>query len=116
MEKGLAVNNQIDVELFLKGHREFYSMQEFVSAIGRTYKVMSWAARSWTRMNKFCLRFYVSAMHHTGHIYVVVNGADLFDVYITTNRGRIKEVLNDVYLEDFIGILDEKIERIEAYR
>ena len=78
-------------------------------------RVMSWGAHAWTKMNNKVLRFKVEAHRHKGHIYVAVNGADLFDIYLTTTKGTIKKEFKDIYIEDFISIVDEEIERIEEY-
>lgn len=98
-----------------KNYREFYSMSEFVQSIGRLSKVWSWGANSWTKMNPMLLRFKVQARRHKGHIYIAVNGADLFDVWLTTLSGKVKKEFKDVYLEDLIGVIDNEIEMIPEY-
>jgi len=98
-----------------KNYREFYSMEELVRTIGRTVKVWSWGANSWTKMNKALLRFKVQARRHRGHIYIAVNGLDLFDVWLTTLEGKIKKEFKDVYLEDLIDTIDNEIENIPEY-
>lgn len=57
----------------------------------------------------------VQARRHHGHIYMGVNGADLFDIYLTTAQGKIKKVFNDIYLEDVIRVIDEEIEKVDSY-
>ena len=98
MEKGENIN--IDKI----GCREFYTMDEFASTIGRTLFSITWGSHAWTKMNKNVLRFKVNAHRHKGHIYVAVNFMDLFDVYLTTTKGKIVKVFTDVYLEDFLNI------------
>lgn len=116
MQLGLEVGNKLDTDLFKRGHREFYSMNELVQAISRTMTVWSWGAKGWTKMNDFCLRFKVNGRHHKGYVYLVVNGLDLFDAYLTNNRGRIVEVEKDIFLDDLVYTLDRKIEWIEGYK
>jgi hypothetical protein len=48
-------------------------------------------------------------------VYLFVNGADLFDAYLTSSHGTIKEKIENVYLEDLFDILDKKIEYIDIY-
>lgn len=98
-----------------KQYREFYSMQEFVDSIRRTLKVLTWGTRGWTKMNKALLRFRVSAHRHKGYIFVAVNGADLFDVWLTNLKGEIKKEFTDVYLEDILTVIDNEIEKIPEY-
>jgi hypothetical protein len=57
----------------------------------------------------------VQGHHHKGHVYLVVNGSDLFDAYLTTSKGTIKSIEKDIHIEDFIDRLDVKIERIDNY-
>lgn len=109
----MKLGEKIDVSKV--GLREWVDMQGFVSAIGRTMKVMSWGAHAYRRMNKYTLRFMVQARRHHGHIYMGVNGADLFDIYLTTAQGKIKKVFNDIYLEDVIRVIDEEIEKVDSY-
>jgi len=114
----MELGKKIDHENFTKGHRPFDDMNGFVNAIRRNgiFILWSWGAHAWTKMNAYCLRFMVSGNHHKGHVYIVVNGADLFDAYLTTSRGTIKSIEKDIYIEDFIDRLDSKIERIDAYK
>ena len=102
-------------EFTKKGYREFYSMQEFVSSISRTLKVITWGARNWTKMSDYLLRVKVSAHRHKGYVYIAVNGSDLFDIWLTDIKGNIKKTFTDIYLEDLIGVIDDEIERIPKY-
>jgi len=61
------------------------------------------------------LRFTVSGHHHKGYVYIVLSGMDLFDIYYTTNQGKIKKISKDIYLDMLIDILDRDIERISTY-
>jgi hypothetical protein len=102
-------------EFIPKNYREFYSMQELVSAISRTLKVITWAACGWTKMNKALLRFRVSAHRHKGYVYIAVNGADLFDIWLTNLKGDVKKTFTDVYVEDLITVIDDEIEKMPDY-
>jgi len=102
-------------ELNQKNYRDFYSMGELHKTIRNSVKVWSWGAHNWTKMNEKLLRFTVQAHRHKGHIYIAVNGLDLFDVFLTSNRGNIKKTFTDVYLEDLISTIDNEIERIPEY-
>lgn len=109
------IGEKIDVNKFKSGHRQWDDMTEFVNALRRNMITWSWGASAWTKMNDYCLRFAVNGHHHKGHVYVTVNGGDLFDIYLTNKLGTIKKVINDVYLEDFIDTVDNNVERIPAY-
>jgi len=111
----MKINDTIDFQSFTKTHRQFHSMQELVNALRITPAVWSWGAHDWTKMNKSCLRFKVQGHHHKGYVYLVVNGADLFDVYLTTSQGTIKHIMTDVYYDDLISVIDLKVEYIDEY-
>ena len=100
--------NKIDVKEI--GCRSWDDMDGFVKVIQRTMPSICWGSHNWTKMSDNVLRFNVQARRHKGHIYVAVNGLDLFDIYLTTSHGRIVKTFNDVYLEDFLGVIDNEIE------
>jgi hypothetical protein len=53
--------------------------------------------------------------HHNKPVYLFVNGGDLFDIYITTSHGTIKEKICDIYLDELVDVIDKKIEWIDIY-
>ena len=75
----------------------------------------SWGAHAFTRIGKKALRFKVNGHHHKGHVYISVNGLDLYDVHITTTKGNIIAEINDLYCDQLAEIIDEKIEKIPEY-
>lgn len=98
-----------------KGYREFYSMRELVSTLSRLTIVWSWGAHNWTQMSKYLLRFKVQAYRHKGYIFIAVNGSDLFDVWLTDLKGNIKHTFTDIFIEDLVEVIDEKIEKQSNY-
>jgi len=76
--------------------------------------VGSWGMRKLTVFagNK-ALRMTVSGRLHSGHVYITVNGADLYDVAFCSNRGTIKKVITDVYFDDLFRVMDAVIETPE---
>lgn len=63
-------------------------------------------------------RMNVQGNHHKGHIYIFLNGMDLFDVYLTTTQGTIKDRTDEMglYFDQLVEWIDEKVERIPEYR
>jgi len=102
-------------ELNQKEYREFYSMQELVNTIRQSRKVWSWGPHAWTKISSKLLRFKVNAHRHKGHIYIAVNGADYFDIFLTTTRGRIVKTFTDIDISTLIETIDDEIERIPEY-
>ena len=102
-------------EIKLDNLADFYSMADLHSAIRRTMKVFCWGAHAWTKMNEKMLRFKVEAHRHKGHVYIAVQGNDLFIVYLTNIDGTIKKTFTDVYIDSLIDTIDTEIEYIPAY-
>ena len=78
-------------------------------------KFWSWGAQKFTNIGNRGLRFNVNAHHHKGHVYLFVNGSDLFDIYLTTTHGTIKEKICDIYIDQLVDVIDRKIEWIDIY-
>ena len=60
-------------------------------------------------------RFTVNGYHHKGHVHIVLNFMDTFDIYFTSNQGTIKKKQEGIYIDQLIEVLDNEIERIEDY-
>lgn len=91
--------------------REWHEQTEFVNAIRRNPIVWSWGATAWTTMGKYALRFKVNGYLHKGHVYLSVNASDLFVVTLTTIRGKITNIIDDVYIDNIIDVIDGVVER-----
>jgi hypothetical protein len=114
------VGEKINFDEKIKSCRVFDPKETIAQMRGMNpYKYMCWGATKFTVDNARkprMLRFYVTGMRHTGHIYVFLNGADLYDVYICTNRGTIKEVGTDLYFDMLTDWIDNRIEKTAAHR
>jgi len=90
--------------------RDIYDMAELVQAIGKTVTSMSWGSHHWQKMTEGCLKWKVQGFKHKGHVYLVCNYSDLFDIYLTTQKGKIKKVIKNVYVDMLLNTLDQAIE------
>lgn len=116
---GLGRADDTNLEPFsMKVHAPypFYDMKEFVKAISRTIKVITWGARGWSNWNNNALAFRVSARRHKGIVVIAPNGLDLFNVYLLNMQRKVKEVIENVYVEDVVDTIDRKIEFISQYK
>jgi hypothetical protein len=80
----------------------------------------SWGSHNFTIDSKTRMRLFrmtVSGRHHKGHLYIFLNGLDLFDVYLTSNQGTIKLRTPEMglYFDQLEEWIDEKVERIKDY-
>jgi hypothetical protein len=86
----------------------------------RSNKVASWGAHNFivdnTKQPRM-FRMMVQGNHFRGHVYLFLNGADLFDVYLTSIRGTIKDRTDEmgIYVDQLIDWIDRKVERIPEY-
>lgn len=82
---------------------------------GGLNKVWSWGAHKWLMFGNKAMRFTVNGYHFSGHIYIFLNGSDLYDIYYCSNRGTIKMIDTDIFCEDLTNVIDRKIEYISEY-
>ena len=80
----------------------------------------SWGCKNLTVDNtKRCkfLRINVNGHHHKGHVYIFLNGGDMFDVFLTTTKGTIKDRTEEmgIFNDMLVTWIDNKIERIPEY-
>lgn len=113
------IGTKIDAREIAKQSRNL-DPKELMALLKQDISVFfSWGSHNFTIDNaKDCrmFRMNVQGHHHTGHVYIFVNGMDLFDVYYTSNRGTIKDVDKDLYFDQLVEVIDNKIERVEAYK
>lgn len=84
------------------------------------FKFLSWGATGFTidkSIDPTMLRFKVNGHHHKGHVYIFLNFMDLFDVYLTTLQGKIKDRTDEegLYYDQLVDWIDDKVERIPEY-
>ena len=92
-------------------------MAEYIMQIFRAYLpiVWSWGFNSPTAI-KEGLRFKVQGFKFKGVVEVVYNeGADLFDVRLIKDS-EIIEVVEDVYLDCLVNVIDGLVERVNNYK
>jgi hypothetical protein len=81
------------------------------------YIYWSWGAMDECyNSQKTWFRVSVSGHHHTGYVYIFLNGADLFDVYLTTATDEtIINFVKDLYFDELVDWIDEKVEKVPEY-
>jgi hypothetical protein len=104
------------IEINKDRYTRFETMTDLVNAMRRSQKVWSWGARGWTNIENKFLKFRVSGHLFKGVVYIGVNGKDLFDIYLTNLKGVIQQELNDVYVDELVDRIDQKVERIPDYK
>jgi hypothetical protein len=109
---------KINVPEIVKGCRSL-NVQELMQLLkSDIMKFWSWGSHAFTIDSKRDTRMFrmtVSGHHHKGHVYICVNGLDLFDVYLTSNQGTIKQIGEGLYFDMLVDWIDERVERISDY-
>ena len=58
------------------------------------------------------LEFHVQGFVHKGNVRITyIEGADVFQVTLYGEDGEIKETINDVYNDNLVSVIDEKVEK-----
>lgn len=58
------------------------------------------------------LEFHVQGFVHIGNVRITyIEGADIFQVTLYGEDGELKETINDVYLDNLVSVIDEKVEK-----
>lgn len=111
-----TVGEKIDLEKAVCRTMDIEFLHKVVSQTNRMARSATWGFHNaCVTVKDQAYRFTVNGHHHKGHVHIVLNFMDLFDVYYTSNRGTIKKIDKDVYLEDLVDTLDISIERIKDY-
>lgn len=117
-----TVGEKIQIEEIIKSCRQLDPKEliNLLRASGFTF--MSWGATAFTVDNMRkprMLRFKSNGYKHKGHVYIFVNGADLFDVYLTTLQGTITEISDGshggLYFDMLADWIDTRIEKQDDY-
>lgn len=113
-----AINEKIEPSEIIKGCREL-NPKELISLLQRNRNIFwSWGANNFIvdRMKSpRMFRMLVRGHLHKGHVYIFLNGLDLFDVYYTSNRGTIKKISTGLYFDMLVNDIDITIEKIKEY-
>ena len=92
-------------------------MAEYVMQIFRAYAmvVFSWGFENPTAIVNG-LRFKVQGFKFKGTVEVVYNeDTDLFDVRLIKG-GKVVELVEDVYLDSLVDVIDYRVEKVDNYK
>jgi hypothetical protein len=102
--------------------REFYTREDLYKMLRTNMKAWSWGAHDYALVEKTLLRFKVQGHHFKGMLWIGVNGSDLFNIYLSKGRRsengcyELVEKISDVYIEDLIDRIDQRVEYISQYK
>jgi len=109
---------KINIEEIIKSVRQLYMPDLMALLRSDIMKFWSWGSHAFKAESNDYSRYFrmtVSGHHHKGHVWIFLNGLDLFDVYYTSRQGTIKDIQTDLYFDMLVEAIDNKIERIAEY-
>ena len=112
------VDEQINIE---KAACRNINPQELLQLLRADFWLFaSWGATAFivdSKNDTKMLRFKSNGYKHKGHVYIFLNGSDLFDVYLTTIKGKIIDKTDEmgIYNDMLVDWIDERIEKQPEY-
>ncbi len=62
------------------------------------------------------LEFHVQGFKHTGMVQIILDeGKDLFEIHLIPDSEGEKNVIEDVYLDMLVSIIDENVKQTDDY-
>lgn len=115
------IGEQIQFEEITKSCRNLNPEELMYVLRADVFRFMSWGASAFTVDNKKNIRMFrmkVNGHHHKGHVYIFVNGIDMYEVYLTTLQGKIVDKTDSegLYFDQLADWIDQKIEYIPEYK
>lgn len=93
-----------------------FSMNETLDVLRHNITIFwSWGVSKMHNFENKALVLKVSGHHHKGFVFITLAWDDTYSVYIVSNKGEIVNEYKDVYFDALTEIIDNRIERIEAY-
>ncbi|MGR5591484.1 hypothetical protein [Bacteroides thetaiotaomicron] len=79
--------------------------------------VMSWGVDMDTiKPVKGGLEFHVQGFKHTGMVQIVLDeGKDLFEVHLIPDSEGERKIIEDVYFDMLVSVIDENVEKTDDY-
>ena len=89
---------------------QFYSIADYHRGMVRNTICWSWGAHDYKNIGGKFLNFKVQGKKFKGRVFIGVNGKDLLDIFFTNISGNIVHTINDIFIEDFIDVIDRYVE------
>ena len=92
------------------GQRSF-DPKELWSNLRRLPTVWCWGASALTVHKDLFLRFKSNGFLHKGHVYIILGWNDTFTVILTSLKGKVISIDEEVYIDMLVSTIDARIER-----
>lgn len=91
------------------GQRGF-DPQELFKNLRSLPTVWSWGAHAWVHHKDKFLRFKTNGYLHKGHVYIILGWDDTFTVILTTVKGKVISIDENVYVDELIQTINKRVE------
>ena len=62
------------------------------------------------------LEFHCQGFKHTGRVQIILNeGTDLFEIHLIPDSKGEEKIIEDVYVDMLVSVVDEHVEKTEDY-
>jgi len=111
MEQKLMLKNSVN-KLLLCG----FNTDETISILRSNPSIYwSWGVERYFNVEDRGLMMKVNGHHHKGWVLITLGWDDWYRVHILTQFGEVLDSYNGVGFDELIGVIDDRIERIEEY-
>ena len=110
-----AKTKEVMTTELLESSREFDTKElfrEYFQHSAHRTIVWSWGAQNWRIHKDFALCFTVNGRIHKGAVFVTLAWNDTFTIYLVSSKRNIKSVIEGVYIDQLIDIIDGAVETI----
>jgi hypothetical protein len=91
------------------GQRSF-DPQELFKVLIKLQTVWCWGAQAWIHHKDKFLRFKSNGYLHKGHVYIILGWDDTFTVILTTLKGKVISIDENVYVDVLVQTIDRRVE------
>lgn len=94
-----------------------FSVQETLSQLSVNKPILwSWGMNDLTNVQNKGFLFKVQGHHHKGYVFITLSFMDTYTVRIVGTDGVIKDTYENVYCDQLVEIIDNRVERIADYK
>jgi hypothetical protein len=93
-----------------------FNIRETIQVLGRNMNIFwSWGVTTKANFNNKGLLLKVSGHHHKGYVLITLAWDDTYTVDIISTHGNVKDTYTEIYVDNLVETIDDRIERIEKY-
>ena len=97
--------------------RKEFDVKETMLVLKQNINIFwSWGPHDFLSVQGKGLMFKVQGRHHKGWVLITLNWDDTYIVNIINFRGRVLDTFDNVYFDDLVRFIDERVEKADHYQ